>query len=75
MPSSRPRLSVTKDPLLAEALDRGRALSGSAAEATLAQVMLAGQMWITPVVKLLELLYSTRDQKEFGRLQRRLDAM
>lgn len=35
MPTSRPRISVTKDPPLAEALDRGRALLGSAAEATL----------------------------------------
>jgi predicted nucleic acid-binding protein len=38
------------------------------------QAMLAGQLWITPVVK-LELLYSTRDQAEFGQLERRLDSM
>jgi hypothetical protein len=36
MPTSRPRISVTKDPALADALDRGRALLHSAApEATL----------------------------------------
>jgi len=29
VPTSRPRISVTKDPSLAEALDRGRALLGS----------------------------------------------
>lgn len=36
--------------------------------------MLAGQLWITPVVK-LELLYSTRDRMEFAHLERRLDDM
>jgi predicted nucleic acid-binding protein len=36
--------------------------------------MLAGQLWMTPVVK-LELLYSTRDQAEFAHLERRLDDM
>jgi hypothetical protein len=36
MPTSRPRISVTKDPALAEALDRGRVLlHSSAPEATL----------------------------------------
>lgn len=36
MPTSRPRLSVTKDPVLADAIDRGRLLLGSRApEATL----------------------------------------
>ncbi len=35
IPTFRPRISVTKDPPLAEALDHGRALLGSAAEATL----------------------------------------
>lgn len=36
MPTSRPRISVTKDPPLADALDRGRALLASRApEATL----------------------------------------
>ncbi|MEJ7893192.1 MAG: hypothetical protein WKF94_11185 [Solirubrobacteraceae bacterium] len=36
MPTSRPRISVTKDPSLADALDRGRALLESRApEATL----------------------------------------
>lgn len=36
MPTSRPRISVTKDPSLAEALERGRTLLSSAApEATL----------------------------------------
>lgn len=36
--------------------------------------MLAGQLWMTPVVK-LELLYSTRDQQELADLERRLDDM
>jgi predicted nucleic acid-binding protein len=36
--------------------------------------MMAGQLWITPVVK-LELLYSTRDEMEFTGLERRLDDM
>jgi len=31
VPTSRPRISVTKDPALAEALDRARALLGSQA--------------------------------------------
>jgi hypothetical protein len=36
VPTSRPRISVTKDPALAEALERGRSLLRSAApEATL----------------------------------------
>jgi len=36
VPTSRPRISVTKDPALADALDRGRALLASGApEATL----------------------------------------
>ena len=36
MPTSRPRISVTKDPALADALDRGRPLLGMRApEATL----------------------------------------
>jgi len=36
MPTSRPRISVTKDPPLADAIDRGRALLGSGVpEATL----------------------------------------
>jgi hypothetical protein len=36
MPTSRPRISVTKDPSLADAIERGRALLGSEApEATL----------------------------------------
>lgn len=38
------------------------------------RAMLAGQLLITPVVK-LELLYSTRDQQEFAELERRLDDM
>ncbi|MEA2218677.1 MAG: hypothetical protein QOJ35_1303 [Solirubrobacteraceae bacterium] len=38
------------------------------------EAMLAGQLWMTPVVK-LELLYSTRDQAEFAHLERRLDDM
>lgn len=50
-----------------------RATRRAAAE-TWSQAMLAGQLWTTPVVK-LELLYSTRDQTEFGRLEGRLDAM
>lgn len=36
------------------------------------QAMLAGQLWMTPVVK-LELLYSTRDEAEFAQLEGRLD--
>lgn len=36
--------------------------------------MLAGQLWMTPVVK-LELLYSTRDQAGFAHLEQRLDGM
>jgi predicted nucleic acid-binding protein len=36
--------------------------------------MRAGQLWMTPVVK-LELLYSTRNDTEFGELERRLDDM
>jgi len=35
MPTTRPRISVTKDLSLADALDRGRTLLGSAPEATL----------------------------------------
>jgi len=35
VPTARPRISVTKDPSLADALDRGRTLLGSAPEATL----------------------------------------
>jgi len=35
VPTSRPRISVTKDSSLADALDRGRALLGSVPEATL----------------------------------------
>lgn len=38
------------------------------------EAMLAGQLWMTPVVK-LELLYSTRDQAEFAQLEQRLDEM
>lgn len=38
------------------------------------RAMLAGQLMMTPVVK-LELLYSTRDQQEFADLERRLDKM
>ena len=38
------------------------------------EAMRAGQLWMTPVVK-LELLYSTRDQAEFARLEQRLDDM
>jgi predicted nucleic acid-binding protein len=36
--------------------------------------MPSGQLWITPVVK-LELLYSTRNEAEFGEVERRLDDM
>jgi hypothetical protein len=35
VPTERPRISVTKDPSLAEALERGRLLLGSGPEATL----------------------------------------
>jgi len=38
------------------------------------RAMLAGQLWMTTVVK-LELLYSTRDVAEFAQLERRLDDM
>ncbi len=34
----------------------------------------AGQIWITPVVK-LELLYSTRDRADFAALEERLDRL
>lgn len=36
--------------------------------------MLAGQLWMTPIVR-LELLYSTRDRREFAVLEQRLDDM
>lgn len=45
-----------------------------AAAGAWSRAMLAGQLWMTPVVK-LELLYSTRDQHEFADLEARLDDM
>lgn len=45
-----------------------------AVEEQWSEAMLAGQLWMTPVVK-LELLYSTRDHAEFARLEGLLDDM